>query len=112
MNGTTSAFAAQFLALLNPSGAPPAVSTLYQPLCFVYDAGDQSRMRQSGSTTSVLQNQSLPASASEASEPAVVAHQASRNTTPAEHAVGEFRRWSALGSDWDGEGAAAPIQNS
>ena len=35
-----------------------------------------------------------------------------RETTPAEHAVGELRRWSLMPANWDGEGAAQPIPTS
>lgn len=35
-----------------------------------------------------------------------------RPTTELEKIVGQFRRWAALETDWDGENASAPIPNS
>lgn len=36
----------------------------------------------------------------------------SRPDTPAEEVIGKLRTWALLSSDWDGEGAAAPVKNS
>jgi hypothetical protein len=35
-----------------------------------------------------------------------------RQTTPAEHVIGELRRWALLAPNWDGEGASAPSVES
>jgi hypothetical protein len=35
-----------------------------------------------------------------------------RQTTPAEHVIGELRRWSLLSANWDGEDALAPVEAS
>jgi hypothetical protein len=36
----------------------------------------------------------------------------SRETTPKEHTIGEFRRWRMLSKGWDGDSAEAPIPAS
>ena len=115
MNGSNTAVADQIFDLLVPSSAPPAISALYQPPRSVLDvAGLNASV--SGLPAYVLESLHLPIPVTDIPvspvEASVVVQQESRATTPAEHAIGEFRRWSQLGADWDGEGASAPVQSS
>lgn len=103
MNGSTSAIADQIFDLLAPTSRdPPAITSAYQTRRPVFDIAGLGTLA-AGPTAYVFQ----PLQAVVA-----VAQQESRTTTPAERAIGEFRRWNELAANWDGEGAEAPLQNS
>lgn len=115
MTINSSAIADPVFALLSPSRAPPAITALYQESPPQVEVGGF-RTSVSWLDTYVVEVLQLPTPTTDMShgqlDTAVVAQQESRATTPAEHAIGEFRRWSQLAADWDGEGALAPAQNS
>lgn len=108
MNSKLTAGVCAALAL---SAAPTA---LLDPVTRYARLLEEVRSRHSSPTVlprDELQLLQIPASATETSlAPAesVLSRQASRDTTPREHAIGEFRRWEQLPANWDGEGAAAP----
>lgn len=110
---TTTAAVAPFFALLIPASAPPPIHTSYQDYRLV--SGFAGLVEAASMPRSFLSLQ-LPIPATEivkdVAESSVVATLESRVTTPAEHAIGEFRRWKELNSDWDGEGASAPNRTS
>jgi len=115
MTVTSSAIADQVYALLAPSSAPAAI-TVFQPESRPqFEAGGFSASV-SWLDKYVVEILRLPTPITDISqtqmETAVIVRQESRATTPAEHAIGEFRRWGELTVDWDGEGAEAPAANS
>lgn len=106
--GTASAAAALFVAFVTPT---PTISTAFSsqstptPRAFssFANASDR-RERQLGSSVSDVFDSSTQDFSSGAS--------ATRVTSDAEIVIGALRDWRGLSENWDGDGAAAPVNTS
>jgi len=95
---------------LHPATVSPILAGLTQPTRSIQkittqtlpaDRGADKRFQSAAQTTTVAEIYDF----AQANEP-------ERQTTLHERLIGEMRRWTLLTSNWDGEGAAAPILQS
>ena len=110
MNNLGTAAATNVFAAIALASSPTAM-VFGQPAALQPRLILEFAIAQLGSRTSRKSQVGSPSAITLAADAVSLSH-LSRQTTAAEHVVGELRSWSLLSANWDGEGALAPIEVS